>query len=123
MDPGAEPRSAGQPIAGEKLPRPTELAERFDERFGRGREWEGIYDYLCATANHPTLSAFEFFGYSVEVGVTINISDDLLERLLAATLVAFVKALQSYAGYCEWDTTTLDELIDWTNGLIPGTCI
>ena len=47
-------------IAGEPRRRPTEIMRHSGSHWGSSEEWEGTYDYLCATANHPSLAAFEF---------------------------------------------------------------
>jgi hypothetical protein len=107
-------------IAGQSLLSPTDLVRHFAEAAGYDpREWEGIYDYLCAAANHPTLAAFEFFGEVSEGGHLPTMSDDFVERLVRAMLAAYLMALQGYAAYCGWDQASVLELRDRSEQLFP----
>jgi hypothetical protein len=99
-------------VAGETLATPTEILEHFGGRWGDAREWEGIYEYLCATATHPGVAAFEFFTEHPDGGYLPMMSVDFLERILRATLIPLLKALEHYALYCKWDMTALNEFID-----------
>jgi hypothetical protein len=112
----AHPRS----VAGQALMSPTDLVKHFAESAGYdAREWEGIYDYLCAAANHPTLAAFEFFAETSDRGHLPIMSQDFLERLVRAVLAAYLMALQRYAAYCDWDEAAVQELRGRSEELFP----
>lgn len=107
-------------VADERLLSPTELVKHFaDAASFDPREWEGIYDYLCAAANHPTLAAFEFFGEVAEEGHLPLMSQDFLERLVRAVLGPYLMALQAYAAYCGWDKSVVQALRDRSQALFP----
>ena len=81
--------------------------------WGSSEEWEGTYDYLCATANHPSLAAFEFI--DVEDGVRIYCPPEALERFLHAGVLPCIKAMQQLALLCESGAAPIEWLMDRTN--------
>lgn len=95
-------------IAGERFPRPTDVIRQFGARWGEADEAEGVYDYLCTTATHPTLAALEWLAPVEGGGVVIDASMEALTRMLRAGLVPFLKAVEHYAGYCGFDAVELD---------------
>jgi hypothetical protein len=108
-------------LADETLISPTDLFERFGERWGDPREWVGVYDYLCGTANHPSQNAAEYFDWTnPETGA--QIPPDLLNRLLRAALVPYLKALEHLCAYMGWSTEPLDAYIDRVN-VVLGTVL
>jgi hypothetical protein len=102
-------------LENELLPRPTEVIESFGGRWGDSREWTGMYDYLCGTANHPSLNANEYFDLTDPLHPVARIQDDLLNRLLRAALVPYLKSLEYFCAYMGWDATELDAYIDRVN--------
>lgn len=102
-------------LEGELLPSPTEVIESFGTRWGDAREWIGMYDYLCGTANHPSLNADEYFDLSDPSCPCARISDDFLNRLLRAGLVPYLKSLEYFCAYMGWSTRGLDAYIDRVN--------
>lgn len=107
-------------IAGETPLSPTAMVVHFAEAGGfNSREWEGIYDYLCAAANHPTLAAFEFFGESETTSHLPTMSDDFLDRLMRAVVAPCLMALQGYAAYCGWDPSMVEGLTAQAAALFP----
>lgn len=102
-------------LDGNPIPSPTDVIESFGTRWGDAREWMGMYDYLCGTANHPSLNADEYFDLSDPAHPIAHISDDLLNRLLRAGLVPYLKSLEYFCGYMGWPTTGLDAYIDRVN--------
>lgn len=112
----AHPKS----IAGQALLPPTGLVKHFANSGGYNpREWEGIYDYLCAAANHPTLAAFEFFDEAAEEDHLPIMTEDFLERLVRAVLATYLMALQGYAAYCGWDEGAVQALRDQSQEFFP----
>jgi hypothetical protein len=101
-------------VANEPLAKPTEVMAHFGKNWGVAREWEGVYDYLCATANHPSVSGFEFVTQTDE-GIYIEMPLHSLELFLRNVLIPFLKAIEHYATYCEWDTAEFDALVDRCN--------
>lgn len=97
-------------IAGQRLASPTEVMHHYGSRWGDAREWEGIYGYLCATANHPTLAANEFLVATPE-GLRIDFPLESLERFLRLALIPYLKALEHYAVFCGWDRSGLAALM------------
>ena len=65
-------------IAGERFPRPTDVIRQFGARWGEADEAEGVYDYLCTTATHPTLAALEWLAPVEGGGVVIDVSMEAL---------------------------------------------
>ena len=107
-------------IAGETPVSPTALVRHFAEAAGfNPREWEGIYDYLCAAANHPTLAAFEFFSEEGQSGHLPTMSEDFLDRLIRAVISPCLMALQGYAAYCGWDASIVADLLARSAELFP----
>lgn len=76
------------------------------------KEWSGIYDYLCCTATHPNLSAFEFFGVAGNGLVSCQLSDDFAKKLLRAGCAAFNEALRHVVSYCGWPAEAIEEFVD-----------
>jgi hypothetical protein len=107
-------------VEGETLASPTDVIEHFGERWGDPREWRGVYEYLCATATHPSLSPYEYFDPAKE-GAGAEVSADLLNRLLRAAIVPYLKSLEALAAYMGWPTQPLDAYIDRANAVLgPG---
>jgi hypothetical protein len=102
-------------IDDEALPRPSKVIEAFGARWGDSREWCGMYDYLSGTANHPSLNANEYFDLADPAHPVARIQDDLLNRLLRAVLVPYLKSLEYFCSYMGWDATRLDGYIDRVN--------
>ena len=102
----------------ERLAGPTEVIAHFGERWGNPREWIGIYDYLCATATHPSLSPYEYFDPTNADSAGAEVSADLLSRLLRAALVPYLKSLEALAAYMGWPTEPLDAYIDRANAVL-----
>ena len=102
-------------LEGESPPRPTELAMNFGREWGDETHWEGAYDYLCATANHPTLSAAAYFEQTDPKGRGPEISPELLDRLVRTALVPYLKALQYYVAYLGLPDDPLNAFIDRVN--------
>lgn len=106
-------------LVGETLPAPTDLIKEFGKRWGDEREWVGVYDYLCQTANHPSLLAAEYFDWTnPTAGATI--SADILNRLLRAALVPYLRALQYLCAYMGWPTEPLDSYFEDVNRVVPA---
>lgn len=105
-------------LDGERLPRPSEVVEHFGRRWGDARQWTGIYDYLCATANHPSLNPLEYFAVVTPPSPSSSIPPDLLGRLTRAALVPFLKALEHYARYMGWSSDLVDHYIDEVNEVL-----
>lgn len=118
---GTDLQTTPKVIAGEDLLSPTAAVRAFAEAAGFDpREWEGIYDYLCAAANHPTLAAFEFFGESEEDRRQApTMSEDFLERLARAVVAPYLMALQGYSAYCGWDASIVDALHVRVTDVLP----
>jgi hypothetical protein len=87
------------------------------ERWGDSREWVGVYDYLCGTANHPSLHAVEYFDWT-NPAAGAQIPHHLLNRLLRAALVPYLKALEYLCAYMGWSTELLDAYIDRVNAVL-----
>jgi hypothetical protein len=104
-------------IANETLASPTDLVERFGHRWGEAREWVGVYDYFCGTANHPSLNAVEYFDRT-NPSAGAQIPPDLLNRLLRAALVPHLKALEYLCAYMGWSTEPVDAYIDQINAAL-----
>jgi len=107
-------------IASEAMPQPTDVLKHFGSRWGNEREWQGMYDYLC-TVTHPTLAPYEFIDVDKRGNVTFNATEDFLERLVRATIVPYLKALEHYAAYFHWNHEPLDALFDRINLVLPNT--
>lgn len=105
-------------LENESLASPTDVIEHFGERWGDPREWIGMYDYLCATATHPSLSPYEYFNPTRADSVGAEVSADLLNRLIRAALVPYLKALEALAAYMGWPTEPLDVYIDRANDVL-----
>lgn len=103
-------------LEGEPVATPTVTLRRFGERWGDPREWEGIYDYLCSTGTHPSLSGFE---YVTAAGIEINA--DLLNRLLRSAIVPYIKALEYICSYMGWSGTQIDAYIERVNAVLGPT--
>ncbi|SRR6266511_1881817 len=104
-------------LASETIVSPTDLIERFGERWGDSREWVGVYDYLCGTANHPSLHAVEYFDWT-NPAAGAQIPHHLLNRLLRAALVPYLKALEYLCAYMGRSTELLDAYIDRINAVL-----
>jgi hypothetical protein len=94
-------------IDGETAARPTAIVERFGDRWGDARQYVGMYDYLCATANHPSFSAFEYFDISDPLNPAARISDEVLGKLVRVGLVPYLKSLEYFAGYMGWSSNAV----------------
>jgi hypothetical protein len=106
-------------VAGEHSLSPTDLVKHFANAAGTdSRQTEGIYDYLCAAANHPTLAAFEFIGSEAE-GHLPTMDDDFLDRLIRTVLGPYLMALQGFAAYCSWDPTGVVAVRTKSENLFP----
>lgn len=87
-------------IDGIPLARPTEMIEHMANCTGDdSRSWVGIYDYLCGTANHPSVLASEFIELDDHGHPGLTINRSMIDRLLRAGLVPFAHALHHWAGY------------------------
>jgi hypothetical protein len=96
-------------IAGERSPSPTGPVLHYGERWGIDKEWEGIYDYLSAAANHPNMLTFELLGDA----------DGLIDRFCLAMISPYVKALQHFADYCGFPRAELDQFVDLVRATWP----
>jgi hypothetical protein len=94
--------AASRMIDGEAVAKPSEVIKFFGERFGDERQWFGMYEYLCGTANHPSENPFEFFGLRADGTVELGLSSSLLNRLVRAGISPFVSALRCMCGYLSW---------------------
>ncbi len=106
-------------VAGEVRIGPTDVLRHFGSRWGDAREWEGVYDYLCAAATHPSLAGFEFFAADDDGNVMPSVPVSFLDRLLRATFVPFLKAMEHFQLYCGWEDEPLSDLIDAANAVFP----
>ena len=100
-------------LDGESLASPTTIIRRFGKRWGDPREWEGIYDYLCSTGTHPSLSGIEYLGPS---GSEIDLGT--LNRLIRSAIVPYIKALEYFCSYMGWSEGTVDAYIDRVNAVL-----
>lgn len=117
---GTDFGSSPKTVAGQPLLSPTELVKRFANVAEENeREWEGIYDYLCAAANHPSLAAFEFFTEAAEGEHQLGIPDELLERFVRPLIASYLLGLEGYAAYCGWDQSAIQELRERSLSLLP----
>jgi hypothetical protein len=97
-------------IAGQPLPTPTGPVLHYGRRWGTEKEWEGIYDYLCAAANHPNMLAFEL----------LEDASGLIDRFCQAMISPYVKALQHFADYCGFPRQELDQFVDTVQATWPA---
>jgi hypothetical protein len=102
-------------VDGVTIPRPSDVISGFGERWGDPQQWQGAYDWLCGTANHPSLNGDEFFDVTDPRRPFARISEDLLNRLVRAALVPYLKALEYFVAYMGWDATGIDTYIDRVN--------
>jgi hypothetical protein len=108
-------------IAGQTLLGPGEQVRSFAERSELDpREWEGIYDYLCVAAVHPSLAALEFFSPHPEKGLVPAMSDEVLDKLIRPSLLACLTATTAYASYCAWDRAGVDLLWSTVETVLPA---
>ena len=105
-------------IDGEPLPRITEIIEHFGERWGDGRQWIGVYDYLCGTANHPSFNAYEYFDLRDPTAKLPELSVDGLRRLLSPAMVPYLKALEAGTAYMGLPPEPMNGYIDRVNALL-----
>ena len=112
--------SGGWSIDGVSLPKPTEMIEHFGGRWGDARQWSGMYDYFCATANHPSLSAFEYATLDGSGSSGFTASLDMVQRLVRAALVPYLKSMEYLCAYMGWDRSALDTYIDRINEVLGG---
>jgi hypothetical protein len=103
-------------LEGESVATPTATLRHFGGRWGDPREWEGIYDYLCSTGTHPSLSGFEYFGPT-----GIEIKPDTLNRLLRSAIVPYIKALEYFCSYMGWSDEPIDAYVDRANAVLGPT--
>jgi hypothetical protein len=96
-------------IAGERSPSPTDPVLHYGERWGTKEQWEGVYDYLCAAANHPNMLAFEL----------LEGTDDLIDRFCQTMISPYVKALQHYSDYCGFPRSDLDQFVEMVQKTWP----
>ena len=110
-------------LEGEELASPTRVVERFGERFGpSARLWSGVYDYFCSTANHPTLSGYEYFDKQAPAAGA-QVAPEYLERLVRSALVPYMRALESYTTYMGWPVEAVWAYVDRVNDVLmplPG---
>ena len=103
-------------IDGEPFPRITDIIEHFGERWGGGaRQWIGVYDYLCGTANHPSFNAYEYFDLTDPTAKLPELSVDGLRRLLAPAMVPYLKALEAGTAYMGLPEEPMNAYIDRVN--------
>jgi hypothetical protein len=100
-------------LEGEQDAAPTTPILLYQERFGEGRQWEGIYDLLCATANHPSITAYAYLRPD-----GAHISVEHLRQLLSSGLAAYIRAVGGFATFMGWPTEALDEYVDRVNAAI-----
>lgn len=105
-------------LEGETLPSPTDLVTHFGGRWGDDRAWTGAYDYLCGTANHPALSAYEYFNAKNPTGRGPEISLDVLRKLLSFAVVPYLKALEYVQIYLGLPEKPVEEYIDRINATV-----
>jgi hypothetical protein len=105
---GTEASGGGDVLIAEGLPRPGEIVRHYGARWGDERQAEGVYDYLCATGNHPSLMGFEYVTVDETTGLTGFDASDMIERLARAALVPYMKALEHFVQYMGWGQSALD---------------
>ena len=115
----------GEPYAidAERLPRVTEIIEHFGERWGDPRHWVGLYGYLCGTANHPSLNAYEYLDLADPTAHPPRLSIELLSRLLRPVMVSYLKALEATTSYMGLPDEPTHHLIDRVNAVLGPTLI
>lgn len=117
---GTDLRSSPRTVAGQTLLSPTDLVKHFARvAEANEREWEGIYDYFCAAANHPSLAAFEFFTEVGEGEHQLELADELLERFIRPLLASYLLAIEGYASYCGWDQSAIRQLRERSSRVFP----
>jgi len=110
-------------IDGEPLPRITEIIEHFGERWGDARQWIGVYDYLCGTANHPSFNAYEYFDLEDPTAKLPALSVDGLRRLLSPAMVPYLKALEAGTAYMGLPEEPMNAYIDRVNAVLGPTLV
>jgi len=105
-------------LEGEQYASPTDVMKHFGAREGDARVWQGTYDYLCATANHPGLSATEYFEV-VDGRPRATMANEFLRRFLTPCFTAWVRALEVWAVYSGWSREPVDEFLDRLHSVIP----
>jgi hypothetical protein len=90
----------------EKLASPTEMVSEVGAPTNETRRWQGVYDYLCAVANHPTLRVFDFIDTDAQPP-TMELPAAFVETLTRACLSAHLTALDATLHYFGWDKTQL----------------
>lgn len=106
-------------ILGETLASPTVIVSAVGTMTGDGaRTWQGIYDYLCAVANHPTLRVFDFVERDAS-SASLEVSDAFLARLVRACLAVYLSALDATVHYFGWNADETDEFYDLVHSILP----
>ena len=97
-------------IAGEAMPSPSGPVLHYGDRWGTGNQWKGVYDYLCAAANHPNMLAFEL----------LEDTKGLIDRFCQAMVSPYVRALQYFAQYCGFPQAKLTEFVELAQQTWPA---
>jgi predicted AlkP superfamily pyrophosphatase or phosphodiesterase len=106
-------------ILGETLASPTVIVSAVGTITGDGaRIWQGIYDYLCAVANHPTLRVFDFVERDAP-SASSEVSDAFLARLARACLAVYLSALDATVHYYGWNANEINEFYDLVHSILP----
>lgn len=109
-------------IHGQKLARPTDVIRHFGSCEGDARQWVGTYDYLCGTATHPSLNAFEFVETDDDGSTHVTLTRSLTVRLARMGIAVFVHSLIHMADYLGWPrdaTRRFTERVDEVLGPDP----
>jgi hypothetical protein len=96
-------------IDGERVAAPTAVVKFFGGRFGDSRQWFGMYEYLCGTANHPSKNAFEFFEVQPDGKTELTLTVEFMNKLARAGLSPYLNALQCMRGYFDWASEPIAE--------------
>ena len=106
--------SLDEPIAvnGVRRASPTDIVAGLGEDDIRRTEWGGIYDFLCCTATHPNLTAFEFYEFGPDGSVSAQADDEFVRRFLRAGCSAYNDALRHVVSYCGWPADAIEEFVD-----------
>jgi hypothetical protein len=94
----------GLDAAYEKPPLPTEVVIDYGARLGNPDVWQGVYDYLCGMATHPSLDALSLAGITAEGRSSgFTLTPRLIRSVAPYAVRPYIAAISRLGEYLGWE--------------------
>jgi hypothetical protein len=94
----------GLDAAFEKPPLPTEVVMDYGARLGDPDVWQGVYDFLCSMATHPSLDALSLAGITAEgTSSGFTLTARFIRSVAPYAVRPYIAAISRLGEYLGWE--------------------